>query len=473
MLQTNRAHNQMIIKIVIASIGTLFATVMLLVSQNNEVFPLILIPLIYIFGFCVFGSIYKFVDTPGLMILNVLYLIRYYFLPLLSIVFYDDFYLAEIRPGAWLTLYEEIVAVAVFILLFRKSGLDALHGEVEMRVTISLRKLMISGATVTLAAIVMIILEPDVLNNYMWIFSFNEASVVASQTKEAGGSTLANILVDLSRLLIPICVGSLFIAKYHKTKKKLHYYLALFFTLALSVAMIKGTDRGTVLLQGIAALYFLYFAIPIRRNITRRISSIMFGVLVLYLLIVGMLMSFRIYGAYRSDNYLLDYLQAYVAGPKNMTIALQMKEQYGSALGLRTVFNDIFANTPFMSKLTDPMNSCVRFFNNAYGRIGADQVLPLMGNGIMYFGYVLSPVLSVGMLALLKKFEMKFRSTNNLLGLYFWSYSAAIVGFVHYQNVQLIMLYLTCRILPLALVYLFVSKFSLKREDEEELVYYA
>jgi len=91
-----------------------------------------------------------------------------------------------------------------------------------------------------------------------------------------------------------------------------------------------------------------------------------------------------------------------------------------------------------------------------------DQVLPLMGTGLMWFGLLLSPIFSVFMMRMVLLFDRKFKLAGDGLEVFTYSYMATIIGFVHYQNIQLIMLYFSCRILPLWIVYKLLIIFKLK-----------
>ena len=62
-----------------------------------------------------------------------------------------------------------------------------------------------------------------------------------------------------------------------------------------------------------------------------------------------------------------------------MDITIRMKQEYGQYVTFTTPFNDLFANVPFLSRIVDVGNLSSKYFNNSYGRIGTDQIMPLIG----------------------------------------------------------------------------------------------
>ena len=158
-----------------------------------------------------------------------------------------------------------------------------------------------------------------------------------------------------------------------------------------------------------------------------------------------------------AEEFFVYYMQGYLAGVQNCTESIQTYIHYNSSVDLATLFNDLFYNVPIISHFTTE-NACSIYFSKEIGF--DDQVLPLVGNGLMYFGYFLSPALLILTIKIVLIADRKYRYETNILGVYVFSYISIQLSFCHYQNIQLIMLYLTCRILPIWLIYKFVKHFS-------------
>lgn len=426
---------------------------MAVASHSAELFPLLLVPFVYVVFEVLFSSIYHFVDAPGLIILNGLYFIRYFILPLLTL-FYDDTYISSYSNGIWLLLYEEVICAVVLSYLCKKREKETYYEE-KHNYFLSAKKLYTATWVFIGIAAVVIVLRPSILSKYNLIFGLTNERLNYIESLESSSSSFDIIIVDITRLLIPASVGVYFADKYDKTSKNIYYYCSLFLSVALSVIIIKGVDRGTVILHGVAIAFLVYRILPNRRREIRLMIIVAMTLIVFYLITARMITANTTIGIarYGGIENIINYIQAYVAGIKNMDIVLTMKSEYGQFVNLATPFNDLFANVPFISHLVDSNNRCLRYFNNSYGRIGTDQVMPLIGNGLMYFGYILSPVFSIMMIRVVFWCDRKYRNSKDVFSIFVWSFTSAMLAFCHYQNLQLIMLYVSCRILPLAIVY--------------------
>lgn len=89
-------------------------------------------------------------------------------------------------------------------------------------------------------------------------------------------------------------------------------------------------------------------------------------------------------------------LDGYFSGPVNVNNALYV--YYNTKLDLTTLINDICNNMPVVNHFMDIRATSVYAFNASLGRIFADgtgdQIIPLIGQSIIYFGPILAPTLS-------------------------------------------------------------------------------
>lgn len=89
-------------------------------------------------------------------------------------------------------------------------------------------------------------------------------------------------------------------------------------------------------------------------------------------------------------------IDTYFSGPVNVNNALYV--YYNSRLDLTTLINDICNNMPIVNHLMDIRATSVYAYNASLGRIFADgtgdQIIPLIGQSIIYFSPILAPTLS-------------------------------------------------------------------------------
>ena len=118
-----KAGNSFLIKTVISFVMITLFLICLIFSNQTDKLVFALIPLAYIIGFIFILELYKYIDTPAMLVINVLYLIRYYILPILTLFDERVGYISQYYNGVLFLLYEEvavIVAFAMFLPSFRK-----------------------------------------------------------------------------------------------------------------------------------------------------------------------------------------------------------------------------------------------------------------------------------------------------------------------------------------------------------------
>ena len=89
-------------------------------------------------------------------------------------------------------------------------------------------------------------------------------------------------------------------------------------------------------------------------------------------------------------------MDIYFAGPVNVNNAYYLVKNYD--LNVFTIFNDICNNMPIVNHYMDTRATSVYAYNESLGRIyennAGDQIIPLIGQSMMYFSEILAPVLS-------------------------------------------------------------------------------
>ena len=84
---------------------------------------------------------------------------------------------------------------------------------------------------------------------------------------------------------------------------------------------------------------------------------------------------------------------AYFNGPNNVASAIALKET-NSNVGIWNIIPDTLLHIPYMSKLfTGIWKGTINTeFNNTFGTYSLGQIIPSIGMGAIYFGYILSPL---------------------------------------------------------------------------------
>ena len=110
---------------------------------------------------------------------------------------------------------------------------------------------------------------------------------------------------------------------------------------------------------------------------------------------------------YIREIFDISTLNAYFAGPFNVNNAIHMKETH--SLGFLSLFYDLLRNFPVVNHYIDVSRSTVGVYASYLGR--GDQILPIVGQSMIYFGYLFTPLLSIISVVLVRFFDYKYFSS--------------------------------------------------------------
>ena len=89
-------------------------------------------------------------------------------------------------------------------------------------------------------------------------------------------------------------------------------------------------------------------------------------------------------------------MDIYFSGPVNVNNALNVYYKWN--LDITTIINDLCNNMPIVNHYMDTRATSVYAYNASLDRIydnnAGDQIIPLIGQSIIYFGLLLAPLLS-------------------------------------------------------------------------------
>lgn len=223
--------------------------------------------------------------------------------------------------------------------------------------------------------------------------------------------------------------------KYNVNKKKIYIYISLLLAI-MNILIYFGTNRSDVIMTAIVSFLTLYtlFGKEIKK----------------YMIILGIVLTIVIYGisSYRAEvsisgntSELIDFtdkLQVYLGGPYNVAIAIETKEMFPQANNVEVLLFDIFrpmigANI-FIKHL--PIKYSNVYFNERIW-LSIDrrsQIIPMVGQGNLFFGVILSPILTLVFIRLAYYLNRKIKYCNRVELFYFFNLSIARMGFMMGQN---------------------------------------
>ncbi len=288
---------------------------------------------------------------------------------------------------------------------------------VLFRITISLMILLIGGILAvypSLSGRFHTILEIGKPETYIPVRSWR----VSGREPLGLVDTLMRAIFTLVQIIFP----AYFVVKIHNKYGRKHETRAIAYMLLVAGCLffvMTGENANTVfaavaVLIMICALYF--------ERVRKYIPMIAAGGL---LFVIAALLGKG--GAFAGENRNLLYelsqiFNAYFGGVANVAAACLLKET-SDQIYLAT---DFFRSVPFISSFFSGMagvSSVVAFNDVFWGFTGrSDQLLPSVGQGALYFGYICAPVIPCFFAMLTMKLEKMAKGTANYYFKYFFYY---------------------------------------------------
>lgn len=460
--------NELIIFLMSLFFSLILSIYLLLKSNNYSDSLLVLLPNIYLMGFVGIIKIYKYLKYPGLFILNVVSVIRYVILPIM-IIHSNSYNLLDIHSikGIYFMLFEAICLFGILFLITKfKYSLIPSDSNTSNSMIITNGKNLVLKFIVVISLIILV-MKPSVLNQYQFVFSNPNNVTLIKQSELING--LSSIVFNLGKILLPIILSTPFIRKYKKTTHNINYIIVLLIFLLFNVLFFSGTSRNSVIMPAAGSLFFLMRVFPSQRKKTFLGGAIVIVIITIQLTIfkssyVGRPLDLKL-------DEMIDYLNIYFVGPRNLGITIKSYERFGNNISYNTLINDIFGNFPGLSQFTNLENRTSTFFNLTFynGSFQRDQIIPSIGQGLFYFGYVFS-YLFQGIIVLgISYWDNKYINEKNIINIFLASTFAVRFGFTYISSLTSVLGYLYATIIPLTMI-IFVNnkinnKFILKEED--------
>ena len=264
--------------------------------------------------------------------------------------------------------------------------------------------------------------------------------------------------------------------KYEQDSKPVHSTVAIIYTFAfVLITFIQSVafSRWYTIISATAAVTCLFKLFPQYRK------KIFYSIVVPTILLLILITSYKNAGYTIGETKFSDSLanifsssnfDSYFAGPVNVSNAIGVKKNYTN-LGIWTILSDMFNNMPIVNHYMDITQTSVYSYNASIGRIwngSGDQIMPLLGQSIIYFGYIAAPTMGVIAILLMRKFDYLFKRSKSYM-MYLCAFLAV------WFSVEPMMLNFTIniawfyiRIIPFAIAFAVTDKISTKQYIESE-----
>jgi hypothetical protein len=360
----------------------------------------------------------KFTAGPGLSIALLVMIIRYIIGPfLLSISSYSVFS-NEIDGISLGIMVMEMLVILIMIRMFAKdTNVNNVFRINRFSYTIPLLFIIIS--------ILWSIKDPMPISRYNFILSGADELIRNDLTEAEKG--LPSFL-NYTHYLLIISVFYYFYKLYVKNNNKKYFIIGFICVLALGSFYI-DSSRNSMLLPILSILFLSIKAYP------KYAKKIFISTSLVLVLSMSLLSMMKFFGATSYERGLVNietnasYLNSYFGGYYEVYLAVENSDAIKMKMNDKTIFNEIFAATPFFNRFVDQENRTTVFFNQtAYQH---SHIIPTVGQGYVYFGFVLSWLFSLIVFRLIFLFDNLYFKTNRVDFAFLFALTASRLGWLH------------------------------------------
>lgn len=414
---------------------------------------------------------------PSLFFMNIFMFIRYVAVPVLVAAFsaYSGRGVAvsvgNLEEAVWLTLYE-LATLFLGIAMLAPLLLKDPHPELHFKTFRPARGQLITPLVI-LAGMLLLLANKDLADNFHFFLNAVAAPVEpalknVSSRGEGGGPVF--MLASCAKLLLSLYIINGCKARYDQTGSFRHVLMAMVAFLPNLLFTIQ-TSRNSIVIPSVAGVLLFNVLFPAHR---KRTAMLMLSAILAIFVYITLHKNFNADQDHQEVAFNpLEFaatLQGYGSTTRNLAFAIRTQERSGSFMNFPLLCNDLLDNVPGLSRFAVKGRTSTALFNGTYyGEVSSlDQILPLVGQGYIHWGFLLAPIYSlpcVWFLLFLDKLALQEYRPE-----VFFLLTMAIFKFssVWMANLNIAMSYLTETVLPLfILMYLnrLVSPSSRKNQQ--------
>lgn len=437
--------------------------------------PIWMLPSVYSVGMFMTSKQTKdmITSSPGLFILNVIMFLRYVMAPY---SYYSEGHLNTminstqyVYEGLFLMLFEEVMVFITLYLTGIKYYNKCLKMDSKKQDIYSYRLKLKNGFVIISATILIltyIAITYKSIGQGLNIFvsgSLTELKDINSQVNDGQG--YINIVWQSLCVWLYVYLVMIEKYKYEHGSGKGPFVRVLLYTFAFIIlSFLEGTGitRWLTFVTSIASLFCIYHLFP---NF-RRTALVSLLIPVCALMVYSSLQKNGGYGTSTTDVkksidgiFGATILDVYCNGLGNVNTVFKV-DNGNYNVGIISIFYDALSSMPVINHFLPNEKKTSVAFHKAVGR--NDQIIPMIGQGYLYFGFLFSPILSVISILLLRYYDLKFKYDYSFKK-YGYAFAAVWFGSVAMSlNLSITFMWLYIRVIPFLLVLHYSNKFAKK-----------
>jgi hypothetical protein len=383
----------------------------------------------------------------GMLMFNIVLIIRYLITPVSFVLggFEStlNYSISEIGKATGLMIYE-MIAVMLFVQLLSPLYYERRNhpvSSVSMKERLKSVNAFVPLAVVVLTGVLVAIFYETVRSVFSFIFNTANVNFVDLGRKEGKAFEYVLILfVQLSTLFL--C--SLIIQHYYKKKAirgfiNNHEFFLMLAVIVSTSSLVLYSSRSSVLFPMISGFSLMGLLFEEKK---KRMKVI--GAVVVVLVLAGL--SYKKQFGFEQTADLItqrsviykelpDIFNQYFSGTFNVVGAIQTRSEFRDQFPLSNFVGDILSNIVIIGRgFRKDLNASKRFNFIMSGDYFGATILPMIGLGYLYFGYLLSPLLSICFATLLMWCDRKTGETDDVFSKYIFLYASIKAGLFMTSN---------------------------------------
>ncbi|MBC1565090.1 hypothetical protein [Listeria booriae] len=399
--------------------------------------------------------------------------LRYVILPFFLV--YADYYggRSPVSPTARsydlalkLMLYELIVVTIVILILdgIRKKKVKRLQPK-----TIQRSPSIFIYTVFSIVAVVAVAVVPGALQSVSFLVP-TERIVGVLKTIPLS-SALALYMFIIMKQVITILLMWFFYQKHKVSGKQYFVYLAAL-AMVINIGIFAGTNRSDLLICASASLAVFRILFP--SDFKKIAFLVVAGVGAVIVLIASIRQIASVSGDASKLIDFTDTMQVYLGGPYNVAMAIEMKNMFPEASHWSVLLYDIFRPmigiNIFIKDL--PIDYSVIYYNERYFfKDHVTQILPMIGQGNLYFGYLFAPLIPISVTSLAYYLQAKMERIGSIEIIYFLTLSVSRIGFFMGQNTMNMVNDMSYNLVLFLLIY-FINRRIVFRQKQRRYLNY-
>lgn len=460
---------QIAVAVAMLSFGT-YASVQI---NNHVAFngyeKLYLLPLLYMFLFIFILNPLLFSRfNTFLMTYSAVSFLRYMILPFLIVE--SGWYIGRSPVNPLSSSFELAIELMLWELLLAMLAVGLFFGRkkvLRLKMNETKKVALPESYTVYVAyiliSIVVLALAPEVVNSFAFIMPHDNMIDIGA----AGFKTsIAQFVLITAKYILFLLMMTAIYRQYEKAPSFLWIFIS-FLIVLLNICILFGDNRSDFLISAIASLYLFY------RLYVKRALPFIIGTTVLLFIVFMNITTYRntvtiTNGVDRLVD-VTDTLQIYAGGPYNVAMATELSQYFPYAATAGNFLYDLarpFIGLNIFLRDVDGFQFSNYLFNyRIYFDDHVAQILPMVGQGYFYSGFLFAPFLDIVFVAIAYMLYRIMMKGNRIELIFFLSIPITRIGFMMGQNGSILLNDISFTLLLNILIYVANNYVVLKRRE--------